>query len=191
MQRSLPLHYQIIGHDANKEITLVLTQKLQCMPLLYKGLQSNLASKDGKKKWHPRLVKFRRVVDTQRIGEMIAAKSSLTPGDVHNVVRNIVDVMSDALLNSRTVRLDGFGTFTVIANASGNGVDSSKEVSPSQINRLKIQFTPSATRTSGGTTRAMFNGVEYERWEGAGTSMVVDGEDGTGDDDDDVVDPGV
>lgn len=158
------------------------------MPLLYKALQSSLPSKDGKKKWHPRLVKFKRVVDTQKIGEMIAAKSSLTPGDVHNVVRNMVDVMADSLLNSRTVRLDGFGTFTVIVKANGKGVDTPEEVSPSQINHLKIQFTPSATRTSGGTTRAMFNGVEYERWEGRSSSVVTDGENGS--DDDDIVDPG-
>jgi len=157
------------------------------MPLLFKSLQSNLASKDGKKKWHPRLVKFKKVVDTQKIGEMIAAKSSLTPGDVHNVVRNMVDVMSDSLLNSRTVRLDGFGTFTVIASASGKGVDTQEEVSSSQIKRLKIQFTPSATRTSGGTTRAMFNGVEYERWEGGNASVVVDGSDDG--DDDEYIDP--
>ena len=158
------------------------------MPLLYKAFQSVLASKDGMKKWFPRLVKFRKVVDTRKIGEMIAAKSSLTPGDVHNVVRNMVDVMSDSLLNSRTVRLDGFGTFTVVASAGGNGVDSSKEVAPSQINYLKIRFTPSATRTSGGTTRAMFTGVEYERWDGVSSSMVVDGEDGSGDDDE-YIDP--
>lgn len=159
------------------------------MPLLYKALQSSLSSKDGKKKWHPRLVKFRKVVDTQKVGEMIADKSSLTPGDVHNVIRNMVNVMSDLLLNSRTVRLDGLGTFTVIAKANGKGVDTSEEVSPSQIKHLKIQFTPSATRTSGGTTRAMFNSVEYERWEGASTNVVTDGGNGSGDDDD-YVDPG-
>ncbi|NDV83355.1 HU family DNA-binding protein [Bacteroides sp. 51] len=159
------------------------------MPLLYKALQSSLPSKDGKKKWHPRLVKFRKVVDTQKVGEMIADKSSLTAGDVHNVIRNLVAVMSDLLLNSRTVKLDGLGTFTVIAKANGNGVDASEEVNPNQINHLRIKFTPSATRNSGGTTRAMFNGVEYERWEGRSANMVADGDDGSGDGGD-VIDPG-
>lgn len=160
------------------------------MPLLYKALQSSLPSKDGKKKWHPRLVKFKKVVDTQKVGEMIAEKSSLTPGDVHNVMRNLVAVMSDLLLNSRTVRLDGLGSFTVLAKANGNGVDTSKDVNPAQISRLKIQFTPTATQTSGGVTRAIFNGVEYERWDGQSANMVVDGEDGAGDgDDDEYIDP--
>lgn len=155
------------------------------MPLLYKALQSSLPSKDGKKKWHPRLAKFRKVVDTQKIGELIAEKSSLTPGDVHNVIRNLVSVMSNQLLNSRTVRLDGFGSFTVIAKATGNGVDTAEEVSPTQIDHLKIQFTPSATRTSGGITRSIFNGIEYERWEGKSSNVVEDGSE----DDDDYVDP--
>jgi len=150
------------------------------MPLLYKAFQSSLPSKDGKKKWHPRLIKFKKVVDTQKIGETIAAKSSLTPGDVHNVIRNIVDVMSSSLLNSRTVRLDGFGTFTVIAKANGKGVNTAEEVGPAQITHLKIRFTPTATRTPGGTTRAMFNSVEYERWEGKNASVEDDGSDNGG-----------
>jgi predicted histone-like DNA-binding protein len=152
------------------------------MPLLYKALQSSLPSKDGKNRWHLRLMKFRKVVDTQKIGEMIAAKSSLTPGDVHSVVRNMVDVMSNALLNSQTVRLDGFGTFTVIAKTGGKGVDSPEKVTPSQVNYLKIQFTPSSTRTPGGATRAMYNGVAYERWDGENTSVVADEENPSGND---------
>jgi predicted histone-like DNA-binding protein len=158
------------------------------MPLLYKALQNTRPSKDGKNKWHLRLMKFKKVVDTQKIGEMIAAKSSLTPGDVHSVVRNMVDVMSNALLNSQTVRLDGFGTFTVIAKTSGNGVDSPEKVSPSQVNYLKIQFTPSCTRTSGGATRAIYNGVAYERWDGESAGVVAD-EEGQSVDDGGYVDP--
>ena len=57
--------------------------------LIYKAVQSNIASKDKKKKWHPCLIKMGNVVDTQMIGETIAERSSLTAGDVHNVIRNI------------------------------------------------------------------------------------------------------
>lgn len=56
--------------------------------LIYKAVQSNIASKDKKKKWHPCLIKMGNVVDTQMIGETIAERSSLTAGDVHNVIRN-------------------------------------------------------------------------------------------------------
>ncbi len=43
------------------------------------------------------------------IGETIAERSSLTAGDVHNVIRNLMAVMREQLLNSRTVKLEGLG----------------------------------------------------------------------------------
>ena len=138
------------------------------MPLFYKPLQSNVASKDGKKKWHPRLVKVGKMIDTQKIAELIADKASLTAGDVHNVIRNLMSVMREQLLNSRTVRLDGLGSFTMMANASGKGVLNADDVSPIQIVNLRVQFTPTGIRGigTGGTTRAMYTGVEYQRWTG-------------------------
>lgn len=132
------------------------------MPLIYKPIQSSLPVKDGKKLFYPRLVKMGKVVDTQRIGELIAQKASLTPGDVHNVVRNLMEVMREQLLNSRTVRLDGLGTFTMIARAGGKGVEVKEKVSASQIKGLRCQFTPESKRPEGSpTTRALTQGVEY------------------------------
>ncbi len=145
------------------------------MPAMYKAVQSSLASKDGIKKWFPRLAKFRKAVSTQQVAEMIAEKSSLTPGDVHNVIRNMVTVMGRLLLNSQTVKLDGLGTFTLIAKSSGNGVDTPEKVSPSQIRALRIQFTPEGTRAPGGAlTRAIFSGIQYERLDGNSSMFVVD-----------------
>lgn len=132
------------------------------MPLIYKPFQATLANKAGKKLYFPRLVKVGKMVSTQKMGEMIAEKASLTPGDVHNVIRNLMSVMREQLLNCRTVRLDGLGTFTMIAKANGKGVETEKKVSSSQITGLRCQFTPEYTRpTSGATTRALLAGVEY------------------------------
>ena len=113
--------------------------------LIYKAVQSNIASKDKKKKWHPCLIKMGNVVDTQMIGETIAERSSLTAGDVHNVIRNLMAVMREQLLNSRTVKLEGLGTFT-----------------PAQITGLRCQFTPEYTRDAGGNiTRTLIQGATY------------------------------
>ena len=49
--------------------------------LIYKAVQSNIASKDKKKKWHPCLIKMGNVVDTQMIGETIAERSSRAQRD--------------------------------------------------------------------------------------------------------------
>ena len=100
--------------------------------LIYKAVQSNIASKDKKKKWHPCLIKMGNVVDTQMIGETIAERSSLTAGDVHNVIRNLMAVMREQLLNSRTVKLEGLGTFTLVCQSRCKGVDEEADVSPAQ-----------------------------------------------------------
>lgn len=133
------------------------------MPLIYKAMQSTLPTKKGEKLYYPVLIKMGKVVDTQKIGELIAQKASLTPGDVHNVVRNLMEVMREQLLNSRSVRLDGLGTFTMISHSGGKGVATKAEVNPSQIKGLRCRFTPEYSRPAGtGTTRALTQGVEYE-----------------------------
>lgn len=132
------------------------------MPLIYKAIQSTLPTKEGEKLFYPVLVKMGKVVDTQKIGELIAQKASLTPGDVHNVVRNLMEVMREQLLNSRSVRLDGLGTFTMISRAGGKGVAAKADVSSEQIKGLRCQFTPEYTHPAGSTiTRALTQGVEY------------------------------
>ena len=149
------------------------------MPLIYKPYQATLANKEGQKLYYPRLVKFGKAVNTQKMAELIAEKASLTAGDVHNVIRNLMSVMREQLLNSRTVRLEGLGTFTMIAKAGGKGVELESKVSSSQIVSLRCQFTPEYTRPAAlGTTRALWQGVEFEKWTG-GTA--TDGNEGSGD----------
>ena len=60
------------------------------MPLFYKAVQSPIANKAGAKLWHLNLVKAGGTVATQQLAEVIAEKSSLTAGDVQNVVRNLM-----------------------------------------------------------------------------------------------------
>ena len=132
------------------------------MPLIYKPYQANIANKAGQKLYYPRLVKFSKMVNTQKMAELIAEKASLTPGDVHNVIRNLMSVMREQLLNSRTVRLEGLGTFTMIAKANGKGVELENKVSSSQITSLRCQFTPEYTRAANGSaTRALTTGVVH------------------------------
>ena len=131
------------------------------MPLLYYARQSQLKTKDGVKQWHLTLKKVGRAVS------------------VHNVIRNLMSVMRMQLLNSRTVRLDGLGTFTVIARTRGKGVDKEKDVNPNQVTSLHFMFTPEYTRPAAlGTTRALWQGVEFEKWTG-GTA--TDGNEGSDD----------
>ena len=135
------------------------------MPLFYYARQSQLATKTGIKTWHLSLKKVGKAVDTQSLAESIAEKSSLTPGDVQNVIRNLMSTMRMHLLNSRTVRLNGLGTFTMKARTRGKGTEKAEDVN--QVTALRCQFTPEYTRPAAiGTTRALIQGVEFEKWKG-------------------------
>lgn len=132
------------------------------MPLFYYARQSQIATKEGVKTWHLSLKKVGKVVDTQLLAESIAEKSSLTPGDVQNVIRNLMSTMRMHLLNSRTVRLNGLGTFTMKARTRGKGTEKAEDVNPNQVTALRCQFTPEYTRDAGGNiTRALIQGASY------------------------------
>lgn len=139
------------------------------MPLIYKPVQSNMASEDGEKKWFPHIVKIKKRVTTETLAEEISDISALSRGDVHNVIRNLLSSFRFHLLNSETIHLDGFGTFTIKSNSAGNGVSTPEEVSANQINYLTVQFTPCFKRIPGvGIRRPMFQGAEFIRMDKIG-----------------------
>ena len=154
------------------------------MPLFYKAVQSPIANKAGAKLWHLNLVKAGGTVATQQLAEVIAEKSSLTPGDVQNVVRNLLSVMRVHLLNSHSVRLEGLGTFTMGIRSRGKGVDTEEKVNPNQITSVHCRFTPEYFRPIAvGTTRALTQGMTFAHADLIG--KVVDsnaGGDGEGED---------
>lgn len=132
------------------------------MSLIYKPVKSNLLTKAGEQMWHLNLVKFPQVIGTKQLAEEIAEKASLTVGDVESSIRNLMSVMRSHLLNSYSVRLDGLGTFTIMARTRGKGVPTAKEVNPNQISGLRCQFTPEYFRPAAmGTTRALLQGVKF------------------------------
>lgn len=139
------------------------------MSLIYKPVQSNMACEDGEKKWYPHLIKMSKRVTTEVIAEEIMEKSSLSRGDVHSVILNLFDRIHAHLLDSKTVHLNGFGTFTLKAHSAGNGVSTPEEVSPAQINHLTVQFTPYFKRNPAtGIKYPMFKGVEFEHIDNIG-----------------------
>lgn len=133
------------------------------MALIYKSFQSTLPNKDGEYLYYPRLVKIGNPVTTLEVARKIAWATSLTVGDVLNVLYSLTSVVGTDLMNSRSVKLDGLGTFTMVSKASGTGVKTEKEVSSSQITGLRCQFTPEYKRSAGnnGITRALTENVEY------------------------------
>ncbi len=148
--------------------------------IYFKAWQSNIANRDGAKKWFPRFVKKKKAVTTLQVARKTADKCTLTVGDVFNVVYSFFGCVTDELMDGYSVKIDGFGTFTAIANAKGEGVDTSDEVNGDQIAGIRIRFTPEYTYSKfNGTTRSIFQGVTFERID------KVAGSSNPGNDDDD------
>lgn len=156
------------------------------MSLIYKPVKAAMKNKEGNQTWHLNLVKFPQVIGTVELAEAVAEKSSLTVGDVQSAIRNLMSVMREKLLNSHSVRLEGLGTFTMIARTQGKGVATEKEVGPHQITSLRCHFTPEYFRPAGmGTTRALVQGVKFTHIDELNKLKEESGDEGGGD----IVDP--
>lgn len=157
------------------------------MPVIYKGMQSRLATKEGKKPFYPRVI-LTGNVNTNKVVQEIAELSSLSTGDSKNVIDNLVTVISRHLQSSESVTLDGLGTFHLTMKSTGKGVDTLDEVSAAQASLL-VRFLPASTRNLDRTvaTRSLVTGVKCVRFDrqspadsGGSTTDPGQGGDGTG-----------
>ena len=162
----------------------IYSKTLLLMPVVYQSYQSQIANKAGKRLFYPRVILTGRV-GTNQIAREIAELSSLTTGDVKNVIDNLVTVVSRHLQASESVSLDGFGSFRLTLNTLNGGVENEADVSASQ-SQLMVRFQSASTRKSDGTlaTRTLVDGAKCVRFEAVPVDP-VDPEPGTGEDDDD------
>lgn len=158
------------------------------MPLFYSIFQSSIESKDGKKKYFPRIVTVGKTVDMLTIAKEVAKKTSLGIGDSISACMTIPDVMGVFMKAGYGVKLDGLGTFRIASRANGTGVDTPEEVTPAQFTTLKVLFTPEFTYNPvEGRTRSLLTGLTFERYgrklKSADSEIGGSGEE-NGDDDD-------
>lgn len=135
---------------------------------------------NNKELWFPQLVLVDKAVDTQEIAQRIARESTASPADVHAVIRALPDVMADYMAGGRAVHLDGLGSFYLTCQSSGNGVATSKEVSPNQIKSVRVQFLPAREREGKQYTRALVGKMSFIEWFGKDQSPVEGGGDNPG-----------
>jgi len=91
------------------------------------------------KKWYaqPKLTGNRNLKD---ISKDISEVSSLSAGDVQNVIVNLINQLPKWLMEGDSVKLDGFGTFRL--SFSSDGVAKKEEVTANQIKDIYILFNP-------------------------------------------------
>ena len=74
------------------------------------------------------------------LAKEIAARSSLTWGDIENVLKNLVEVLPTFLKMGMSIQLGDFGTLRL--SISGEGVADPKEFNTSMIKKVRVVFTP-------------------------------------------------
>ena len=114
----------------------------------------------GKYKWFPRACVNKHTVYTQDLGEAISRRWTVTPADVHAVIRSLPEVMSFFMENGNSVHLDGLGSFYYKLSCAGNGVDTPEEVSSEHVLAIRVQFIPERRKKCGKYCRALGEGVE-------------------------------
>jgi len=89
------------------------------------------------KKWYaaPRLTGNR---DLKNLSKDLAEVSSLSAGDVQNVIVNLIDQLPKWLMEGNSVKLDGFGSFRLSFSSEGGAVK--EDVTADIIKDIYILF---------------------------------------------------
>ena len=123
--------------------------------------------------WYPQSVTVGKPVTTDEIADELAIRSTVTRGDTYAVMKNLGAVLGNYMAQGRSVKVEGVGTFYYTAATNKQGVETSQEVSASQITGVRVRFLPEVGRNSSGQimTRSMVNTkIFWEEWGGTSTS---------------------
>ncbi|NHW58857.1 DUF4496 domain-containing protein, partial [Escherichia coli] len=80
-------------------------------------------------------------VNQKSLAKEISGRSSLTAGDVNNVIQNLLDILPSKLVEGNSVQLGDFGTFRI--SFSSEGADTEQKFTTDKIKGIKVLFTPS------------------------------------------------
>jgi predicted histone-like DNA-binding protein len=91
------------------------------------------------KKWYasPKLTGKR---DLKNLSKDLSEVSSLSAGDVQNVIINLIDQLPKWLMEGNSVKLDGLGTFRL--SFSSTGATAKEEVTAASIKDIYVLFEP-------------------------------------------------
>jgi len=105
------------------------------------ALQFNVVERPNpltkEKKWYatPRLTGNR---DLKNLSKDLAEVSSLSAGDVQNVIVNLIDQLPKWLMEGNSVKLDGFGSFRLSFTSTGEALK--ENVTADSIDDIHIIF---------------------------------------------------
>ncbi|MDR2121265.1 MAG: HU family DNA-binding protein [Tannerella sp.] len=110
------------------------------MAIRLKKIQKENPQDRKQSKWY--LVQVHSgTVTLQDIAREIADRSSLSIGDVENVLANLVEVLPIFLKLNQTIRLEGFGSFHI--SVQSTGAEKAEDLTTNNVKNAKIVFIPS------------------------------------------------
>ena len=110
------------------------------MPINYSvSPRINPRDKEAPPKYYGK-VQTSGTINFDTLAEDISYATSLTDGDVSNVLRALVKQIKKHLADGKIVQLDGLGTFQF--QMSSKGAVTEKDYSSSLIKKVRIQFRP-------------------------------------------------
>ena len=110
------------------------------MPINYSvSARPNPRDKEAAPKFYGK-VQSTGTVSFDTLAEDISYATSLTDGDVSNVLRALVKQVKKHLTDGKIVQLDGLGTFQF--QMSSKGAETEKDYNTSLIRKVRIQFRP-------------------------------------------------
>ena len=80
--------------------------------------------------------------DLKNLSKDLSEVSSLSAGDVQNVIANLIDQLPKWLMEGDSVKLDGFGTFRLSFSSAGEAVK--EDITADSIKDIYILFEPDA-----------------------------------------------
>jgi len=83
---------------------------------------------------------YNDLVSLKEISRYISKRSSLTSGDIVNVLTNLTEVLPEFLAEGKRVQLGDLGIFRL--SFSSEGVDKESDFNVSKIRNTKIIFSP-------------------------------------------------
>lgn len=80
-------------------------------------------------------------VDAAALAKQISAQTTLTPGDVSNVLQTFIDLLPMYMLMGNTIELEGVGTMRL--TFSSEGVTDQKAFNTKMMRQLRVVFIAS------------------------------------------------
>ena len=111
------------------------------MSLLFNKMKRYNPSKPGAEpKWYP-ILKSTGLVGEKEVGVLISDETTLNPKEAEMALHQLQKILIRLLLEGKTVRLAGIGSFRLTAKSEGS--ETKAEATANNIKKLNLRFTTS------------------------------------------------